>query len=106
MAVGVETQTNLETSIDSIDQESRNEQAFYTLLKRMRAVKHNERDAGDLFERLMCQVLATTSLYRGHFSRVQLYKNWATEHPEHGHTPTDIGIDLVATLQNPDDIEA
>ena len=106
MAVGVETQTNLETSIDSIDQESRNEQAFYTLLDRMREVAHSERDAGDLFERLMCQVLATTSLYRGHFSRVQLYKNWATEHPEHGHTPTDIGIDLVATLQNPADIEA
>ena len=76
MAVGVETQTNLET-VDSIDQESRNEQAFYTLLDRMREVAHNERDKGDMFERLMCQVLAIASPYSERYSKVQLYKDWA-----------------------------
>ena len=98
MAVGVETQTNLETSIDSIDQESRNEQAFYTLLDRMREVAHNERDKGDMFERLMCQVLAIASPYSERYSKVQLYKDWAVEHPECVPNARDIGIDLVATL--------
>ena len=98
MAVGVETQTNLETSIDSIDQESRNEQAFYTLLDRMREVAHSERDKGDMFERLMCQVLAIASPYSERYSKVQLYKDWAVEHPECVPNARDIGIDLVATL--------
>ena len=98
MAVGVETQTNLETSIDSIDQESRNEQAFYTLLDRMREVAHSERDKGDMFERLMCQVLAIASPYSERYSKVQLYKDWAAEHPECVPNARDIGIDLVATL--------
>ena len=98
MAVGVETQTNLETSVDSIDQESRNEQAFYTLLDRMREVAHNERDKGDMFERLMCQVLAIASPYSERYSKVQLYKDWAVEHPECVPNARDIGIDLVATL--------
>ena len=98
MAVGVETQTNLETSIDPIDQESRNEQAFYTLLDRMREVAHSERDKGDMFERLMCQVLAIASPYSERYSKVQLYKDWAAEHPECVPNARDIGIDLVATL--------
>ena len=98
MAVGVETQTNLETSIDSIDQESRNEQAFYTLLDRMREVAYSERDKGDMFERLMCQVLAIASPYSERYSKVQLYKDWAAEHPECVPNARDIGIDLVATL--------
>ena len=98
MAVGVEMQTNLETSIDSIDQESRNEQAFYTLLDRMREVAHSERDKGDMFERLMCQVLAIASPYSERYSKVQLYKDWAAEHPECVPNARDIGIDLVATL--------
>ena len=98
MAVGVETQVNLEPSIDSIDQESRNEQAFYTLLDRMREVAHSERDKGDMFERLMCQVLAIASPYSERYSKVQLYKDWAVEHPECVPNARDIGIDLVATL--------
>ena len=58
---GIESQNNHETIIDSVEQESRNEHAFYTLLDRMRDVAHSERDKGDLFERLMCQVLAIAS---------------------------------------------
>ena len=92
------TETNLETSIDSVEQESRNEQAFYALLDRMREVAHSERDKGDLFERLMCQVLAIASPYSERYTKVQLYKDWAAEHPECVPNARDIGIDLVATL--------
>ena len=55
-------------------QELQNEQAFEALLKRMRDVSHNERDKGDLFERLMCKVLAIASPYCNRFSKVQFYK--------------------------------
>ena len=99
---GIELQTNLETRIDSVEQEIRNEQAFEALLNRMREVKHSERDMGDLFERLMCQVLAIASPYSERFSKVQLYKDWAAEHPECTPNARDIGIDLVATLIEPE----
>ena len=88
----------IETNIGSVEQENRNEQAFYTLLDHMRAMAHSERDKGDMFERLMCQVLAIASPYSERFSKVQLYKDWATEHPECVPNARDIGIDLVATL--------
>ena len=88
----------IETNIDSVEQENRNEQAFYTLLDHMRAMAHSERDKGDMFERLMCQVLAIASPYSERFSKVQLYKDWAVEHPECVPNARDIGIDLVATL--------
>ena len=96
--VETQTETNLGTSIDSVEQESRNEQAFYTLLDRMREVAHSERDKGDLFELLMCQVLAIASPYSERYTKVQLYKDWATDHPECVPNARDIGIDLVATL--------
>ena len=88
----------IETNIGSVEQEDRNEQAFYTLLDQMRAMAHSERDKGDMFERLMCQVLAIASPYSDRFSKVQLYREWATEHPECVPNARDIGIDLVATL--------
>ncbi len=93
-----QTETNPETSIDSVEQESRNEQAFYALLDRMRDVAHSERDKGDLFELLMCQVLAIASPYSERYTKVQLYKDWAAEHPACVPNARDIGIDLVATL--------
>ena len=99
---GIESQNNHETLIDSVEQESRNEHAFYTLLDRMRDVAHSERDKGDLVERLMCQVLAIASPYSERFSKVQLYKDWAVEHPECVPNARDIGIDLVATLIEPE----
>ena len=95
-------EAGVETSIDSVEQESRNEHAFYSLLDRMRDVAHSERDKGDLFERLMCQVLAIASPYSERFSKVQLYKDWAVEHPECAPNARDIGIDLVATLIEPE----
>ena len=79
-------------------QELQNEQAFEALLKRMRDVSHNERDKGDLFERLMCKVLAIASPYCNRFSKVQFYKAWAAEHPQYATNRRDIGVDLVATL--------
>ena len=88
----------IEMNIGSVEQEDRNEQAFYTLLDQMRAMAHSERDKGDMFERLMCQVLAIASPYSDRFSKVQLYREWATEHPECVPNARDIGIDLVATL--------
>ena len=95
-------EAGVETSIDSVEQESRNEHAFYSLLDRMRDVAHSERDKGDLFERLMFQVLAIASPYSERFSKVQLYKDWAVEHPECVPNARDIGIDLVATLIEPE----
>ena len=88
----------IETNIGSVEQENRNEQAFFTLLDHMRAMAHSERNKGDMFERLMCQVLAIASPYSERFSKVQLYKDWAVEHPECVPNARDIGIDLVATL--------
>ena len=99
---GIESQTNLETSIDSVEQESRNEQAFYTLIERMGKVAYNERDKGGMFERLMCHVLAIASPYSDRYTKVQLYKDWAAEHPECVPNARDIGIDLVATLIEPE----
>ena len=88
----------IEMNIGSVEQENRNEQAFYTLLDHMRTLANNARDKGDMFERLMCQVLAIASPYSDRFSKVQLYREWATEHPECVPNARDIGIDLVATL--------
>ena len=88
----------IEMNIGSVEQENRNEQAFYTLLDHMRTFANNARDKGDMFERLMCQVLAIASPYSDRFSKVQLYREWATEHPECVPNARDIGIDLVATL--------
>ena len=102
MAAGIESQNNLETSIDSVEQESRNEQAFYTLIERMGKVAYNERDKGAMFERLMCHVLAIASPYSERYTKVQLYKDWAAEHPECTPNARDIGIDLVATLIEPE----
>ena len=98
----IELQTNFETRIDSVEQESRNEQAFYTLIARMRDVAHDERDKGGMFERLMCHVLAIASPYSERYSKVQLYKDWAAEHPKCTPNARDIGIDLVATLIEPE----
>ena len=88
----------IETNIGSVEQENRNEQAFYTVLDHMRAMAHSERDKGDMFERLMCQVLAIASPYSERYTKVQLYKDWAADHPECVPNARDIGIDLVATL--------
>ena len=41
---GIESQNNHETIIDSVEQESRNEHAFYTLLDRMRVVAPRARE--------------------------------------------------------------
>ena len=99
---GIESQTNLGTSLDSVEQESRNEQAFYTLIARMSDVAYNARDKGGMFERLMCHVLAIASPYSERYTKVQLYKDWAAEHPECTPNARDIGIDLVATLIEPE----
>ena len=64
----------------------------------MRTCANNARGKCDMFERLMCQVLAIASPYSDRFSKVQLYREWATEHPECVPNARDIGIDLVATL--------
>ena len=90
--------SSAEASFATEDLELQNEQAFEALLKRMREVKHSERDKGDLFERLMCRVLTIASPYSERFTKVQLYKDWAAEHPECAPNARDIGIDLVATL--------
>ena len=70
---GIESQTNLETSLDSVEQESRNEQAFYTLIARMDELAYNERDKGAMFERLMCHVLAIASPYSDRYTKVHRY---------------------------------
>ena len=64
--------SSAEASFATEDLELQNEQAFEALLKRMREVKHSERDKGDLFERLMYRVLTIASPYSERFTKVQL----------------------------------
>ncbi len=55
------------------------------------------RDSGTRFETLIKDWLMKEPTYRDLFTKVQTYKEWAQEHPEHTSSKRDIGIDLVAT---------
>lgn len=74
-----------------------NIQAFYQLLEKIDQVSSNSTDKGTRFETLSLSFFKSDSLYKGCFTNVQTYKDWAQEHPDLVLTTKDIGIDLVAT---------
>ena len=86
------------TIADQAQQQQDNQQAFETLLSKMEEASAGVvRDAGTRFETLIKDWLMKEPTYRDLFTKVQTYKEWAQEHPEHTSSARDIGIDLVAT---------
>lgn len=86
------------TFAEQAQQEQDNQQAFETLLSKMEEASAGVvRDAGTRFETLIKDWLMKEPTYRDLFTKVQTYKEWAQEHPEHTSSQRDIGIDLVAT---------
>ena len=82
-----------------------NESAFDALLESIRHVSNNiKRDAGTRFETLIKDWLTQDRSYCDLFSKVETFEEWASSHPELKQSGKDIGIDLVATLE--DDPEA
>lgn len=86
------------TFAEQAQQEQTNQQAFETLLSKMEEASAGVvRDSGTRFETLIKDWLMKEPTYRDLFTKVQTYKEWAQEHPEHTSSKRDIGIDLVAT---------
>ena len=84
-----------ETVIDQVA----NEQAFELLMETLKEVSGGiQRDAGTRFETLIKDWLTQDPTYRDLFTKVETFKEWATEHPELSINAKDIGIDLVGTL--------
>ena len=85
----------------SDQQESDNSNAFDQLLQHYRDMAATSRDLGNRFEGLIQQVLLKVPQYQLLFTQVQTYKEWQQEHLELGVSEVDTGIDLVATLREP-----
>ena len=82
-----------------------NESAFEALLDSIKQASNNiKRDAGTRFETLIKDWLRLDQPYCDLFSKVETFEEWASSHPNHKQSGKDIGIDLVATLE--DDPEA
>ena len=82
-----------------------NESAFEALLESIKQASNNiKRDAGTRFETLIKDWLTQDQPYCDLFSKVETFEEWASSHPNHKQSGKDIGIDLVATLE--DDPEA
>ena len=82
-----------------------NESAFEALLESIKQASNNiKRDAGTRFETLIKDWLTQDQSYCDLFSKVETFEEWASSHPELEQSGKDIGIDLVATLE--DDPEA
>ena len=96
-----EIATTSEEVKKSDQQESDNSHAFDQLLQHYRDMAATSRDLGNRFENLIQQVLLKVPQYQLLFTQVQTYKEWQQEHPELGVSEVDTGIDLVATLREP-----
>ena len=78
-----------------------NESAFDALLESIRQVSNNiKRDAGTRFETLIKDWLTQDRSYCDLFSKIETFEEWASSHPELKQSGKDIGIDLVATLED------
>jgi predicted helicase len=77
-----------------------NHQALDILLQRMEEASLTARDKGTRFETLIKDWFKKERTYSDLFSKVQTYAEWAKENPTLAPNAKDIGIDLVATLQN------
>ncbi len=74
-----------------------NAQAFTELLSTIAQTSLTQRDKGTRFEKLMLDYLTNEPTYEDQFDSVQLYTDWALEHPELECNAKDIGIDLVGS---------
>ena len=84
---------------------SNNESAFDALLESIKQVSNNiKRDEGTRFETLIKDWLTQDPSYCDLFSKVETFEEWTSSHPDLKQSGKDIGIDLVATLE--DDPEA
>ena len=78
-----------------------NESAFEALLDSIKQASNNiKRDAGTRFETLIKDWLTQDQSYCDLFSKIETFEEWASSHPELKQCGKDIGIDLVATLED------
>lgn len=77
--------------------------SIHDVLDEFRAAALNERDKGDLFEKLVRSFLQTDPTYAGLFKDVWLYSDWAEKQ---GLQKVDTGIDLVAQYADDDEFAA
>ena len=78
-----------------------NESAFEALLESIKQASNNiKRDAGTRFETLIKDWLTQDQSYCDLFSKIETFEEWASSHPELKQSGKDIGIDLVATLED------
>ena len=78
-----------------------NESAFEALLESIKQASNDiKRDAGTRFETLIKNWLTQDQSYCDLFAKVETFEEWASSHPELKQSGKDIGIDLVATLED------
>ena len=99
----VNSQVNADDNevVESLAPELNNADAFDLLIKKIRESSNTARDYGTKFEILTKSWLSRDEAYKDLFSKIQTYKEWATEHSDLVKNAKDTGIDLVAT--NADD---
>lgn len=74
-----------------------NQQALYDLLHSFKVNSATYKDQGSSFEHLFVDFLKYDKKYQDLYIKVQLFNEWAAEHPKLAHTMRDTGIDVVAT---------
>ena len=72
--------------------------ALDNLLTKMEDSALSQSDKGTRFEQMVLAYFTHDSVLSSYFERVQLYADWAAEHPEYATSKKDYGIDLMATL--------
>lgn len=99
----VNSQVNADDNevVESLAPELNNADAFDLLIKKIRDSSNTARDYGTKFETLTKSWLSRDEAYKDLFTKIQTYKEWATEHSDLVQNAKDTGIDLVAT--NADD---
>lgn len=99
----VNSQVNADDNevVESLAPELNNADAFDLLIRKIRDSSNTARDYGTKFETLTKSWLSRDEAYKDLFTKIQTYKEWATEHSDLVQNAKDSGIDLVAT--NADD---
>lgn len=78
------------------NEELQGEAGFIKLLSLLKNNSTHTKEQGLSFELLVSHILASAQPWCERFSKVQLYAQWAQEHPQLADTSRDLGIDLVA----------
>lgn len=71
---------------------------FHEVLTRIRDKAKNDKELGDIFEKICKIFFENDSIQKQQFSKVWHYKDWAKSRKEY--SQTDIGIDLVAQIRD------